>query len=211
MVDEKLVILGSSGHAKIVIDILEKIRKYDILGVVTNDNMKTFMNYPVLGNDIILPKLYKDGISNVVMGIGGYRNNDLRKKVYNNIKGIGFSFISVIDPSATISKNVIIGEGAVIFAGVVINTEVVIGNDVIIATGSTIDHETIIKDHVLVSAGVTVGANDIIEDEVLLALGSNIISGIRISKNVTIGAGSVVTKDINEPGIYLGIPAKKFK
>jgi len=34
---------------------------------------------------------------------------------------------------------------------------------------------------------------------------------IKICDNVVVGAGSVVTKDIDEPGIYAGNPAKLIR
>lgn len=44
-------------------------------------------------------------------------------------------------------------------------------------------------------------------------IGANvtICAGVTICDKVVIGANSVVTKTINEPGVYVGIPAKKVK
>lgn len=45
-----------------------------------------------------------------------------------------------------------------------------------------------------------------------VSIGTNAtILPVRICDNVVIGAGAVVTKDINEPGVYVGNPAKKIK
>ncbi|MBN1407262.1 MAG: N-acetyltransferase [Calditrichaceae bacterium] len=45
-----------------------------------------------------------------------------------------------------------------------------------------------------------------------VAIGSNAtILPVKITDNVVIGAGSVVTKDITEPGIYAGNPARKIR
>jgi len=45
-----------------------------------------------------------------------------------------------------------------------------------------------------------------------VSIGSNAsILPIDICDNVVIGAGSVVTKNINEPGVYAGNPAKKIR
>jgi len=207
----EIVLLGSGGHAKVVLDIVKRMNRYKIIGVVSKDSKTRFCDLPILGNDNILPDLFNDGIRNVVMGIGGYRDNLLRKEVFLKVKNMGFNFISAIDPSAVISDSAIIGEGVVIFSGVVINSETILGDNVIIATGTTIDHETKIEDHVLVSAGVTIGANVIICEGSLLALGSNVISGITLGKNVILGAGATVVKNINRPGVYIGIPAKEMK
>jgi acetyltransferase-like isoleucine patch superfamily enzyme len=45
-----------------------------------------------------------------------------------------------------------------------------------------------------------------------VSIGSNAtILPVSICDNVVIGAGSVVAKDINEPGIYAGNPARKLR
>jgi len=45
-----------------------------------------------------------------------------------------------------------------------------------------------------------------------VSIGSNAtILPVKICDNVVIGAGSVVTKNIEEPGTYAGNPAKKFR
>lgn len=210
---DKIIVIGSGGHARIIIDIIEEVGKYEIDGIVTNDifpnNM--FDGYEILGNDEILDDLYKKGYYELAMGIGGFRDNKLRSAIFNKCKKIGFEFVTLIHPAAVISRTAKLGEGCVLFAGVIINPNTIINDNVVLATSATVDHDTVIKSHVLVSAGVTVGANDVIEEGVLLALGSKVISGVRIGKNILVGAGAVVVKDLEEPGIYLGIPAQKVR
>jgi sugar O-acyltransferase (sialic acid O-acetyltransferase NeuD family) len=209
---EKLLVIGTGGHAKIVIDIIESAKKYEIIGITTKDeNLTEFYGYPVLGNDDILMSYKDKGINNVALGVGGYRDNELRTKIYNRIKSQGFNAVNIVHPTAVICSGCSIGEGSVIFPGVVINTEVKIGTNVIVATSSSIDHETVIEDNVLISAGVTVGGACTIKSGTLIGLGAKIISGITIGNNVLIGAGSVVVKDLIEVGTYIGIPAKKVE
>ena len=189
---ERVLIIGSGGHAKIVIDILELTKEYEIFGIVTNDDIESFCGYKVLGNDNVLGKLFKKGITKVAMGIGGFRNNNIRTIIFNKLKKINFDIINVIHPTAVISQSVSLGEGNVIFAGVIINSEVQIKNNCIVATGSSIDHETILNNHCLISAGVTIGAGAVLNQGVLCALGSNIISAITIGENVLVAAGATV-------------------
>src|SRR5690606_32020947 len=128
----------------------------------------------------------------LAMGVGGFTDNTLRTAIFDSLKAKGFSFINVIHPFASISPTAVLGEGVVIFPGVVLNTEVRIGNNTIIATGSCIDHETVIGDNVLVSAGVIVGGYVKIEESVVIALGAKIVSGIVIGSNALVAAGAVV-------------------
>ena len=50
-----------------------------------------------------------------------------------------------------------------------------------------------------------------IESNVFIGYGAIILPGAHIESDVIIGAGSVVTKDIIDPGVYVGNPAKKIK
>jgi sugar O-acyltransferase (sialic acid O-acetyltransferase NeuD family) len=208
MVKQNVILIGSGGHAKVVIDIIELENKYKIYGILTNDNVKNFCGYKVLGNDEKLLELIKKGIKNVAIGIGGFRDNILREKIYNKVFSLNFNIINAIHPSAIIARTAKLGNGVVIFAGVIINPDVKIFNNIIIATGSVIDHETTIENHCLISAGVTVGANVLIKEGSLCALGAKIISQKIIGKRVLIAAGSVVTKNISDNEVVFGIPAK---
>lgn len=207
---EKIVVIGNGGHAKVVIDILREMGRYEIIGVTTDKKCSddVFCNYPVLGDDDILCDLIRNGVKNAAIGIGGFKDNTLRKKIYEETKTKGFKVISAIHPSAVISRSALLGEGDVIFPGVVINTDVHIGNNVVIATGSTIDHETVIKDNVLISAGVNVGAYATIEEGALLALGSKVVSGVRVGGNSLVAAGAVVINDVDQDSKVFGIPAR---
>lgn len=48
----------------------------------------------------------------------------------------------------------------------------------------------------------------VIEDDVWLGVGVSVLDGVRIGKGAVVGAGAVVTKDIPENAIAVGVPAK---
>lgn len=43
-----------------------------------------------------------------------------------------------------------------------------------------------------------------------ISTGVRIIGPVHITDNVVLGANAVVVKDINEPGTYVGVPARKI-
>jgi UDP-perosamine 4-acetyltransferase len=210
---EDIIILGTGGHSKVVIDIIEAGDLYNIIGITdaSIDETTLYRGYPILGNDDVLLDYLKKGVTNVAIGVGGFRNNNNRKRIFNKVKLMGYNIPVLIHPSAVISNSVVLKEGSVIFSGVNINTDVTIGENNIIATGANIDHDTILRDHVLISAGVTIGGNVEIANEVLCALGSNIISGVKINEKIVVGAGAVVVNNLLENGTYIGCPAKLMK
>lgn len=210
MSKEDLIIIGRGGHAKVVIDIIEECDMFNIIGItdaVSNDENE-YMGYPILGNDDVLPVYLKKGIRNVALGVGGFRDNLLRTRIFNIIKGYGFNFPPIIHPSAIVAKSATIGEGTVVKRGAIVDTNVEVGLNNILEIGSIIGHESKVGDHNLISGGVTIGANTTIESGVVCALGATVISGITVGKNILIGAGATVVNSINEEGLYLGCPAK---
>ena len=207
-----VVIIGAGDHAAIVIDILESVGYYDIVGVTSDDpnNVSKKIKYPLLGtNEILeLKSLKKQGVCSVAVGVGGWVDNKVRKKMYVRLKELEFACISNIHPSAVISKYSTIGEGCTIFPGVIINCGVTIGDNVIVATGSTIDHDTIIQDHALISAGVNIGGNVIVGEGATVSIGATVVSGIKIGVECLIAAGAVVINNIPDNTTVYGIPAR---
>ena len=205
-----VIVIGAGGHARVVIDILEAADQYRIIGVVDKQlaEGQLFCNYPVLGSDDILPKLYQDGVCNVAIGIGGYTDNSARKNIFEKVKALRFCIVNAIHPSALIMNNVTIDEGVVVFPGAIINSYTQIGSNVIVATGSTVDHETVVENHVLISAGVNIGANVRIQSESLIAIGATVISGMLVGKSALVCAGAVVVSNVPAGAKVMGVPAR---
>ena len=44
-----------------------------------------------------------------------------------------------------------------------------------------------------------------------IGAGATIINNITVREEITVGAGACVVNTIDQPGIYVGVPAKKYK
>ena len=53
--------------------------------------------------------------------------------------------------------------------------------------------------------------NITIADDVWIGYGAIVMPGVTIGKGCIIGAGAVVTKDCEDYGVYVGVPAKKIR
>lgn len=115
-------------------------------------------------------------------------------------------------PSAQIIGNdIIIGKGSIICAGVIITTNVTIGNHAHLNLHTTIGHDCIIGDYFTTAPGAKISGICRIHDCVYVGTNASIKEKINIHSLTTIGLNAGVVKHINEPGIYIGTPAKKIK
>jgi sugar O-acyltransferase (sialic acid O-acetyltransferase NeuD family) len=207
---KNIIIVGSSGHAKIVIDIIEKENKYKIIGLIDKPENynKKILNYNIIGTDNDIPHIIKK--HKLFGGIIAVGDNWTRYKVWEKIKSIkpNFNFVNAIHPSAQIAKNVRIGNGTVIMAGAIVNSDSSIGKHCIINTNSSLDHDSVMCDFSSLAPNSATGGNVQIGKFSAICLGANIIHGITIKEQSVIGAGSVVLKDIPEFSVFYGIPAK---
>jgi maltose O-acetyltransferase len=110
-------------------------------------------------------------------------------------------------------KNISIGNNCHINEYVRLNN-VHIGNNVMIGRESIIlgrMHEFEDLSKPMIEQGVKEFSSSIIEDDVWIGLRVIVLPGIKIRKGCIIGAGAVLTKDTEENGIYVGVPAKRIK
>ena len=210
MLKEKVILIGSSGHSKVIIDIFEKEGKYEILGIVDFNRKvgETVLGYSILGADNQLPEIIKSHPgTKVFVAIG---HNWLRQKVVNNILSLlpSIEFATAIHPSAQIGKAVSIGHGVAIMAGAIINSDAIIGNFTIINTKASIDHECKMNDFSSLAPNATLGGNVSIGEYTSISISATIIQGITIGANTVIGACALVTKNFGDNIVAYGIPAK---
>lgn len=209
----KVLVIGASGHAKVIIDIIELQNKYEIVGLIDSfkEIGKTIYDYKVLGTEKDLPKLIE--AHNIHGGIIAIGDNWTRMNIYNEIAAhtSNFNFIKAIHPSAVIGKNVSIGPGTAIMAGVVVNSDAKIGKQCIVNTKSSVGHDTVLKDFSSVAPGVSIGGDVKLGKCSAISLGANVIERVKIGKHTVIGAGALVNKDIASNKIAYGIPAKETK
>ena len=201
------LIIGASGHAKVIADILIE-QGLDLLGFVDDNELlhgQDILGYPVLGS-IQQWKLFKP--AGIIIGIG---DNLIRKIIYNKLAPDSPPWITAIHPQATLSKSVMVGHGTVIMAGSVINVDTTIRQHCIINTGATIDHDCHIGSFVHIGPGTSIAGGVSVDDETFLGIGSRVIPSCHIGKQSIIGAGAVVTQDIPNNVTAVGVPARWYK
>ena len=203
--DKSVIIIGASGHGKVVADIIRCSGDRIIGFLDDNTNLgDTFIGYPVLGT-IEEYKKYSDAYYIVAIG-----NAKEKEKIAKKLEGV--KWYTAIHPSAVVSKiDTNIDEGTAVMATAVINSGAYVGKHCIVNSGAIIEHDNKIEDFVHVSVGAKLAGNVHVGKRSWIGIGTAVSNNLSICKDCMIGAGGVVVKDINEPGTYVGVPVKRLK
>ena len=190
---KKILVIGSGGHAEACIDVIEKQKKFQVIGLIDIKKTKLFGKYKVLSSLDNLEKLKKK--TNLAhIGIGQIKSPNLRIRIYKKLLSFGFEFPTIISPFAIISKYAKIGDGSIIMHGSHIGPNVKIGSNCIINNFVNIEHGCSIDDNCHISTSVTVNGNVRINQGSFIGSRSVLKESITLSDNSFIKMGSVVVK-----------------
>ena len=192
-----VVVIGASGHSKVIADIIEKCG--DKVFVFLDDDTSK----PGVKGRISECVNYPD--KKFIIAIG---NNIVRRKIADEYN---LDYYTAIHPSAIIGKDVTIGEGTVIMAGTVINPSTEIGKHCIINSASVVEHDNRLGNFVHISPNATLCGTVTVGENTHIGAGATVKNNINIASDCMIGIGAAVVKDIVESGTYCGVPAKRVK
>jgi len=209
---DKAVLIGGGGHASVVLAVVRSMKQFDVIGYTDLVDRGLIFDVPYLGADEVLRDLYqRKGVTYALMGLGQVTLDQKRRGVLERVESIGYISPPVVAHSAVIQEGVEIGNGTVVFEGVVVNTSSVIGRGVILNTRCLVDHDCVIGDFTHIAPGATISGGVRIGADSIVGAGATIIHGRRVASRSYIGAGAVVVRDIVEPGVYAGVPARKLR
>lgn len=201
---KQLVIFGAGGHAKVAADIAANFYS-DIVFFVDQKSEDTCLGYPIFDDKTLLEE--KIGEADFFVAIG---NAKIRKRITMELLEKGAKFATLIHPSAVIGKNVTIDSGTVVMPGTIVNADSQIGQGCIINTSSSVDHDCKLSDYVHVAVGTHLCGTVAVGENTWVGAGATVSNNITICADCMIGAGAVIVRNIEEAGIYVGVPARKI-
>ena len=203
--DRRVIIIGASGHGKVIADIVRKSGD-QVLGFLDDNRAlpKIFFGFPVIGT----VAEYKEHLeADFIVAIGDAR---IREKIVKELEGV--SWYTAVHPSAVISDiQIRIGAGTAVMANAVINSCAGIGEPCIINSSAVVEHDNQIEDFVHISVGAKLAGNVTIGKGTWIGIGASVSNNLEICGGCMIGAGAAVVQNIREAGVYVGTPAKKKK
>lgn len=203
----ELLIIGASGHAKVVIEAVQAESSACDIRITDQDVLKTgkkllkIFSIEMLDNWERLPKQFH-------VAIGG---NNFRRELVELAIQHDKEYVTIVHPDSSVSVSASLGHGSFIAARSVVGAEVLIGDGCIINHGSIVDHDCRIGAYSHIAPNATLGGGVTIGEGCLVGAGAVILPQIKIGQNSVIGAGAVVTSDIPENQIVTGVPGRCIK
>lgn len=204
----RIAIIGAGGHAKVVADAILANGNYQIFGFF--DDTASLWGTALFGCPVLGPTntWQNYSIDAFIVGLG---DNSKRKRHFDHLKSAGATLVTITHPRATLAKGVTLGEGVVVLANVVVNSGAEIGPNSILNTACTIDHDCVVGAHAHIGPGVNIAGEVRMGEGAFAGTGANIIPGVSVGNWAVIGAGVVVTRDVDQGTVVVGIPARAIR
>jgi acetyltransferase EpsM len=198
-----IIIYGSGGHGKTLVDLMRLTNAFNIVGFIDDGRQKgdRVMGIPVLGGTQELTELANSGIRQAVNAVGGIGNIQSRIQVFKRLKQAGFSFPTLVHPTAFVEPSAELSPGVQVFAHAYVGTQAKLGLGVIVNTGAIVSHDCQIANYANISPGAMLAGQVNIGEGTLVGMGATINLQVKIGDWVRIGNGATVKNDVPDSGI----------
>lgn len=209
-----LVIFGAGNFGREAAQLVEDInmdrKQWNLLGFIDETPEKQgqiINNQMVLGN---VDWLQKNTAFNLwtVCAVGNPR---AKYRVIRRLSGCELRYANLIHPNVGLNRTMELGIGNIICWNTFLSVNTRIGSHVALNPGCGIGHDTAIEDYASLYWNVTLSGNVSIKEGCELGSKSVVIPKKVVGKWSVIGAGAVVTEDIPENCLAVGVPARPLK
>ena len=208
----KVLLLGSGGHAKNLLDCLELLG-FSIEGIASPSlkHLKAWRGYPAFPNDNAIERFRPDEIF-LVNGIGFMPKATLaRAQLFERWREKGYRFLTLAHPSAVIAKSCRLEPGCQVMAGAIIQSDTTIGANTIINTRAVVEHDCVLGANNHLASGAVLCGGVKTKDQVFIGAASVVKQNIKLGRQVTIGAGSTVLHNVSDGETVTGKTTKTAK
>lgn len=209
---QRLAIIGSGDLGQLIAHHVIADKHYQFIGFFDDFRKagETIGHGIILGGITEAEQLYRNGVFDCLMIGIGYKHPDFRKQCYETFAS-KIPLGKLIHSSCSIDPTASIGDGSVLLPGCVLDSGVVVEENALLNTGCIVAHDTHIEKHSFLGPGVVLAGFITIGEGCFVGVGTTVIDNITIAPQVQTGGGSVVTRNLSEPGLYVGVPAKKVR
>ncbi len=194
-IDMNTVIIGNNHYATLLSEYLEDSGIHVSAFAVEEEYIKELFigTVQVISIDKMSEQYHFEN-TRLIMGIGYKQRGEIRKKLFEKCRGMGYKFTNYIHPSATIDESVQVGEGNVIFENVVIQKHSQIGDGNLFFSNAVVMHDDVIGNYNTCCACSVMNGFVTLENNIFIGSNATIRDHITIKTGTLVGAGTYVSK-----------------
>ena len=207
-----LLIAGTSGLAKEAAQLARRIdpkrERWSHIRYVTHSADELGMTLPFGQVELLDEELLHRSVEvDVVVGAG---YPDLRRRIACKLlANPALRFPNLIHPALEIDPELVrFGRGNMITQGTVMTCDIRVGDFNLFNWNCTVGHDAVVGSYNVVNPSAGISGRVTIGDACLLGTGARSLETLNIVSETIIGAGAVVTRSIENPGVYVGVPAR---
>ena len=204
MTDSKpsLIVVGDGGHAAVVRDLLQAVA-IETDATVYSPHELVIGEPP--GGALVTALAAKP--REIVLAIGdNWRRWSVAEEIRRRFPNT--SFRTLVHPTAYVSQSAEIGLGTLILGRAWVGPQAQLGQQTLVNTSATVEHHCVLEDFASIGPGGIMAGQSTLGFRSVLGLGASTLEGRSIGKDSVVGASSLVTRDVPESVIAIGVPAK---
>ncbi len=207
---KKVAFIGSGELSFQIAHYMEEDNQYEVVGFFDDFTpVGTIVKgYKVIGTLEEIESFYKNKLFDGLVNGIGFTRMTYRKEVFDRFSST-IPFVNFIHSSCIVDSTAKIGQGVIIFPMALVYVNAIIKDNVFIHIKTSIT-DTIIGRDTIISGNVMVAGRCEIGEGCNVGVCTTFSSDVKVCSGVRTGAGTVVVKDITDPGTYVGVPARKI-
>ena len=208
----KLAIIGSGDLGQLIAHHARLTGKFQVVGFFDDFAAAGTLreDVPVISGTADVLDCFKKGVFDQLLVAVGYKHFEARQSFFTRFNK-EVPFATLIHPSAIVDPSCSIGAGSVVLSGCILDMNVKIGQNVLLNTGAMVAHDSEVGDHSFLAPRCNIAGFVQIGQKNFVGIGANVIDNLRTVSGIHIGGGALVSKSLDEVGLYVGVPARKIK
>ena len=211
MTPARAVIVGASGHGKVIADVVRQTPAIALQGFVdaARSAGTTWAGAPVLGDESALAALVRDAeVTACFLAIG---DNWIRHQVHERIRREvpALRFPAAVHPAAVVGEGAVIETGAVVLAGAVVGADARVGRFAIVNAGAVLDHDAVLGNFASLAVGARVGGAANVGDFAAVESGATVVRGRSVGEHALLQAGAALSEPLPAYAVAAGVPARQ--
>lgn len=186
--------------------------RYEVVGFSVNQQ---FIKEPLLfGKPVValerLPDFFSSSEVSLLMAVGYGDLNRNRQKIYESVKGMGYTIETYIHPDAKVYTESV-GEGSIIMPNAFVDVFCEIGVNAVIWGNCSLAHHAKVGNHCWLATGCVLSGSAELGDNSFVGVGATIVNQVKVGTHNVIGAGSLIVKHTGNHEVYISRQTEKFR